>query len=147
MKQIRKITVGLLVMVIGLAALTGCNPHASPESLSKTYVSAVAKSDYVGIINCTESSIGMSNEAKDTAKKAYDAALSLMPAETKEQIKTTKFVKYEKISGDDTTETGKVTVSYKEKGTGERKEDTSLINFKKIDGKWYMSINITSMQY
>ena len=158
MRGIKWFITGLVVaMLVGLTAAACDVEHNSPELVAKAYVNAASKIDYGEIIECSDYE---GEYKKATALNAAEALvnyyISMIPDEAKAELKTYKFKSYEKLDGqivEETketqsgekiviteTETGKITVTYKEDGKGETLERDLIMIFVKVDGKWYLGI-------
>lgn len=134
-KYVRFLAIALIA-VTAIAVFTGCgNAHKDPKSVSKAYVSASANLNVdkmFELFNYTGSEL-------ETAKNLSKAALDKMTDDQKAEAKSYRFKSYEKTIGTETNETGKITISYKKDGKGDTLEKTETVNFKKVDGKWYIT--------
>jgi hypothetical protein len=136
MKHIKRLLVLTLVALLSLTALIACagDAHASPEALAKAYVSAGKSLDAAKVLEL----MNLTDAEKTTLQTQYQAVFDGFSEAQKAQIKSGEFVKYEKTSGTDTTEVGKLTSKVKTNGEGEYKEETETINFIKVEDKWYV---------
>ena len=144
MKQMKKVVVVVLALVLCMAVLTGCSVNKSPQSVAKAYVAASASMDYDKMLKCMDTS-SMTKEQKDAGKALVELGKSMMSEDAKAEAKSHKFKSYEKVSGTDTTEIGKVTIAYKKDGKGDAIEKTTTVPFIKIDGKWYVGVGVGSL--
>lgn len=139
MKQLKKIIIGLLLIVLAVPVLAACNTNsnANPESVAKTYISSIAKMDYNLEKKCYDESVETTGIVRYT-KEEYDSLIASLTKEDKNEWKSYKFLSYEKISGDDSGEYGLINYSYKLDGKGEAIEHSLKTTFVKVNNKWFI---------